>query len=441
MKKVCAIFDIGKTNKKFFLFDESYQIVFESSENFAEIEDEDGFSCDDIGAISKWVIGCLNEKQADKNFALKAVNFSTYGASFVHISNQGQPITPLYNYLKPLPKTIENQFYEIYGDKEKIALETASPALQLLNSGLQLYWLKHSKPEIFANIKTSLHLPQYLAYRVHGQLFSDITSIGCHTALWDFKNNGYHQWVLAEQLERRLAPILATSQVVETGPEDKKLLCGVGLHDSSSAFIPYINSVKEPFVLISTGTWCITMNPFNTNPLTLKELQQDCLCYMSFKGKPVKASRLFAGFRHEQETKKMGEHFNLDPDYFKQVNFDPRWIDGSEDTTAEDRFDCENYSTYEEAYHHFVRTLVKTQKQATDLVLQDSFVTKIFVDGGFARNTIFMNLLARAYPQIEVYAATISQASALGAALVIHNHWNPGEFPQNMIRVKRFLPN
>jgi glycerol kinase len=54
---------------------------------------------------------------------------------------------------------------------------------------------------------------------------------------------------------------------------------------------------------------------------------------------------------------------------------------------------------------------------------------KIFVDGGFGKNPIYMSLLAKAFPGIEVYAATVPQASALGAALVIHHHWNKNPLP------------
>ena len=37
---VILIFDIGKTNKKVFLFDEDYNIVFEKTEILPEIKDE-----------------------------------------------------------------------------------------------------------------------------------------------------------------------------------------------------------------------------------------------------------------------------------------------------------------------------------------------------------------------------------------------------------------
>lgn len=39
---VIAVFDVGKTNKKLFLFDENYKIVFERTARFLEINDEDG---------------------------------------------------------------------------------------------------------------------------------------------------------------------------------------------------------------------------------------------------------------------------------------------------------------------------------------------------------------------------------------------------------------
>ena len=44
MKKipVCAVFDVGKTNKKCFLLDETYQVLWEKSAQLPETTDEDG---------------------------------------------------------------------------------------------------------------------------------------------------------------------------------------------------------------------------------------------------------------------------------------------------------------------------------------------------------------------------------------------------------------
>jgi hypothetical protein len=49
-----------------------------------------------------------------------------------------------------------------------------------------------------------------------------------------------------------------------------------------------------------------------------------------------------------------------------------------------------------------------------------------------------MHLLAEAFPDIEVFAASIPQATALGAALAIHEHWNAGMVPGEMVELRIF---
>ena len=137
-----AIFDIGKTNKKAFLFNESYQIVWENSVNLPETVDEDGFPCEDIVALKDWFLSCWEQMKSQTQYNLKAVNFSTYGASFVYVDEKGNPLTPLYNYLKPYPEKLKNKFYSKYKGEEVFAVKTASPVLGSLNSGMQIYRLK-----------------------------------------------------------------------------------------------------------------------------------------------------------------------------------------------------------------------------------------------------------------------------------------------------------
>ena len=57
---VIAIFDIGKTNKKFLLFDADLKLVHQDEQKFAEIMDEDGFPCDDMDKIESWMKDCLS---------------------------------------------------------------------------------------------------------------------------------------------------------------------------------------------------------------------------------------------------------------------------------------------------------------------------------------------------------------------------------------------
>jgi sugar (pentulose or hexulose) kinase len=441
---VIAIFDVGKTNKKLFLFNEQYQIVYEKTVQFAEVVDEDGDACENLASLTEWGSQSLKELMAQTSYDIRALNFSAYGASFVHIGKDGKPLTVLYNYLKTYPKALQDHFYDQYEGRLTFSQETASPVLGHLNSGLQLYWLQAYRKQVFQQIDFSLHLPQYLSYLITGMPYSDITSIGCHTGLWNFKENYYHRWVNETGIEKKLAPIFGSDEVVEVRAFWKTLQVGIGLHDSSAALIPYLAYFPEPFILISTGTWCISLNPFNNKPLTDIELQQDCLCYLTYKGEPVKASRLFAGNEHEVETKRLSTHFNLPIDYFKQVDFNESCLNVLQQLPNESlegsfaAIDLSQFDNYETAYHILMFSIMQQQKRSTHLVLNDGNTRRIFVDGGFSKNVIYMNLLAKAFPEMEVYAAAVAQATAVGAALAIHGHWNTKTLPADLIDLKYY---
>ena len=449
--KVIAIYDVGKTNKKLLLFDEQYSVVHEESIQLQETRDEDGFQCEDVNALTAWVKKSFAQIQGDARFEIRAVNFSGYGASFVYLDENKNVIAPLYNYLKPYTPSLQKKFYQQYGGESQFSKVTASPVLGNLNSGMQLYRLKHEKPELFKQIKYALHLPQYLSFVQGSSLQSDITSIGCHTNLWNFQQNKYHDWVKKETVEEKLAPIEKCNSIV--GKIDNEILVGTGLHDSSSALIPYFTSFNDPFILLSTGTWCISLNPFNHSLLSDYELHEDCLCYLSYEGKPVKASRIFAGYEHEQQVKRLAEHFKKPLNYYTTVEVDLELLKKQQHTklnlqlmnegkeparSAFEKRKLDSFENYEEAYHQLIVDIVAQQVRSTNLVLRGTGVKRIFVDGGFSKNPIYMHLMSEAFPTIEVYAASIAQASALGAALVIHQHWNSKPLPSNIIDMKLY---
>ena len=450
---VIAIFDVGKTNKKLFLFDEHYKLLVEQTAKFTETKDEDGFPCDNLENIRLSVFNSLKKIFREKDVTVKAINFATYGASFAYIDNEGLPLTPLYNYLKPFPEELQTKFYDTYGGEEQLALETCSPVLGSLNSGMQLYRVKYEKPGIFKKIKYALHFPQYLGFILSGQAYSELTSIGCHTHLWDFKKNDYHDWVVKEGLQKKLAPVVPSDTVVRSGFEKKNFIVGVGLHDSSAALIPYLINFSEPFVLISTGTWCISLNPFNDTPLTTQELQHDCLCYLSYEGRPVKAARLFAGYEHEQQVKRIADYFNKKIARYKTVNYNTETIARlakrnrlqmkrtGHSIMNESGFssrELASFADYEEAYHQLMLDLIELQVASTSQVIKGTQVKRIFVDGGFSSNNIYMNLLAAVFPAMEIFAASVAQATSVGAALAIHKHWNSQPLPSDIIELKYY---
>jgi sugar (pentulose or hexulose) kinase len=430
---VIAIYDIGKTNKKIILFNEDFKIVSEIEEKFVEIYDDDGFECDDIENIERWIKESLAGLIRSDKYELKAVNFTTYGATLVYLDEYGKRLTPVYNYLKPLDEKISENLYKRYGGRDEFCRRTASPALGMLNSGLQPLWLKATKPEIFSKIKHILHFPQYLSYLITGKICAEHTSIGCHTALWDFDNMCYHPWVKVQGLNLPdPVPVETLNEVILEG---KKLQIGIGIHDSSSSLAPYFSSSAGKFLLISTGTWCINMNPFNTEKLTTEQLDKDCLCYMSITRQPVKSSRLFIGHLHEIAVKQITAHFKKSEEYYRKIKSDNKlstrlrskfkgkkvfFQSGPYSRDLRDYIDMYEFSSAEEAYHQLMNELGDLTIEAINLVLPaNDESANIYITGGFSKNELFQNQISNGYPLKTVYTSEIANGSALGAALVV----------------------
>lgn len=442
-EKVIAVFDVGKTNKKVILFNYDLKPLIEIEEKFAETTDDDGFECDDIEHIERWIKDSIEKLVHSDKYDLTAVNFTTYGATIVYLDEKGKRLTPVYNYLKPVDERIPEKIYKKYGGQDEFCRRTASPALGMLNSGMQVVWLKYEKPRVFSKVRHILHFPQYLSYLLTGKIYSEHTSIGCHTAMWDFDIMDYHRWVKDEGIT--LPEPFDVNTVNEITIDGKKLFIGIGIHDSSSSLAPYFSASSGKFLLISTGTWCINMNPFNMEILTADQLDHDCLCYMSITRKPVKSSRLFLGHLHEVALGMLNDHFRTQPDYYKTVKPDNRLIDSCRKRSSEERFffdmlpfsrefkeklDFFVFKTYEEGYHQLMVELSELTVEAIDLVIPaDDDIENIYITGGFSNNQLFRKLISDAYPMKHVYTSEISNATALGAALVILGSVNPAAQP------------
>lgn len=428
-----AILDIGKTNKKLLIFDPDYRILLEHSEKIPETADEDGFPCEDLKGLNSWMSAAFLIARQFNGVDIKALNFSAYGASLVHIGKSGQAWGPLYNYLKPFRDEWRKEFEQRHLSIEQLAMQTASPDLGSLNAGLQLFRLAAFNPAYQKSVLYSLHLPQYLCWYFSGRSVSEITSVGCHTMLWDFKSNDYHHWLKAENLTSYLAPMHKGERPVTPMNKQTGILYGTGLHDSSAALIPYIRMGGERFVVVSTGTWAISLNPFNHEPLTADELSSDCLSYLSYKGNPVKASRYFIGPAHDLILKKISDHFNRTPE-LSTLKFNRKWFDPNHQIREPDQ-----YASPEEAYHRLMWRIMLEQKKSLNLCIGGSNIQKICVDGGFSRNELYLQMLAQLFPQCDVYAAAVHQASAVGAAMILEGVWNSDPPAIGLVEL-RYIP-
>src|SRR5690606_1695493 len=154
---------------------------------------------------------------------------------------------------------------------------------------------------------------------------------------------------------------------------------GVGIHDRSSALAAYLVRAEEPFLLVSTGTWSITLNPFTEENLSVQDLQNDCLNYLPIHGHPVTPSRLFLGNDLDHQMEKLNQLFGKSPKFYKTVEPDPLIIqqikEGAIANTyypetilkspfitalfPNNQWEPQSYDSFEEAYHQLVWGLTR----------------------------------------------------------------------------------
>ncbi|MBI9038840.1 MAG: hypothetical protein JEY97_11955 [Bacteroidales bacterium] len=432
MKDVIAIFDIGKTNKKFLLFDLNLALVYEIQTQFTEITDDDGDPCDDIESILKWMNSQIEKIQKGRQFQILAINFSTHGAGLIYIDEHGQRVSPLYNYLKKIKGVDFEAFYEKQNGKDEFSRKTASPAYGMLNSGLQILWFKNRKPKMWKQVKNILHYPQYLSYTFTEKITSDFTSIGAHTAMWDFDKMNYHRWLNEENISVLHPDSVKQNQLIDLN--GNSVIVGSGMHDSSASLIPFIKKYqKQEFVLVSSGTWILCMNPFSKEPLTINQLTNNCLCFMTPEKKQVKSNMQMLGWVHNLNVKEISSFFNVAEDTFKNVEvnqnickkiFDENKFEFFQKGIPENYLgnlkNLNRFKNFNLAYHQFMFELTSFVAKAINMILDcDSDLKDIFVTGGFNKNQLFTAYLSLFFPNQKIIKSNIQNASALGAAMMM----------------------
>jgi len=440
MKEVIAVFDIGKTNKKIFLFDKSFNVVFENSVRFKEIVDDDGFPCDDIDAIEKWIKNQIKTVQENESFKLKAINFSTHGATVVYLDKSGKRITPLYNYLKPLDDMDFNGFYSNYGGVKEFSRRTASPAYGMLNSGLQMYWLKNKKSHYWKKVHSILHYQQYLSFLFSNKITADFTSIGAHTAIWDFDNMKYHFWLNEEGIT--LPNPVNGKEAVIINLKGEDIAIGTGLHDSSASLIPLLEeNQKEEFILLSTGTWIISMNPFSKEQLTQTQLENNCLCFMTTDKKQVKSSMQFLGHVHEVNVLEFNLFYAKEKNYYFGMSLNKDiclhtfqnskkvfFPDGIPNDYKADLSQLRSFDSFEAAYDQLVFEISQLVYEGLEFILdKEHKLRNIYISGGFNRNLFFMQYLSLMLPDLNIEASEMKNTSALGAALLMKDYFSKSD--------------
>jgi sugar (pentulose or hexulose) kinase len=255
-------------------------------------------------------------------------------------------------------------------------------------------------------------------------------------------------------------PLINTFNTERIRFKTRTISCGIGVHDSSAALIPYQLMFEDPFLLTITGTWNVTFNPFSMEPLTPEEISKDCLNYINYQNKPVRASRIYLGKEHFYQTHRIAKYFRKEEDYFKKVKFDvelvkkiaqennkykkfyPEMMEGTGPFPEKffQRADLKLFDHFEEAYHHMVLDLAFMQSKSIQMSRGNTRVKKLFLAGRFCNNEIFLRLLASLLNYWDIYTPLNPSVTPLGAAITMHAAWNSDKDLEEILLFRKCEP-
>jgi len=328
-----VVLDVGKTNKKLFVYDSRLRCLNpeEQGVEFAQVE-RDGLLADDLASICEWMLGGLR-RAASRFDRIRCISITTHGATIALLGREpdrqfagdGGLVFPVVSYEQEIELEEDEDFYASLGmTPEEMQRLTGTPRFGwLLNPGKQVYWLQRRFPERFAEVTDILMLPQYLGYLLTGEKGVEPTYLGCHGYLLDIDGQRYsivaeklglldklpalpfrHPW---EPLGRLRAEVAA-----ETGLAGDCLVT-LGVHDSNAALVPYFVRGSREFVVQDSGTWVVTMSPRDQARFAEDELGREVFFNRSIFGDPVKTTifrggaefdfyreKVLAGFPHPE---------------------------------------------------------------------------------------------------------------------------------------------
>lgn len=304
------VFDIGKTHIKLCVLDQSLQLLA-ARETKNRVVQGEPYPHADTDYIWDWF--CTEAKELTQQYPIEAVNITTHGATAACVNTQENCLTlPILDYEFDGLVADEATAKQYQALRDDFAL-TQSPNLPAgLNLGRQLHWLEQKHAAAFAQADTILLYPQYWFWRLTGERCAEVTSLGCHTDLWQphagnfaplVQKLGWASKLPALKDARHWAKPEAAICAITGLAADCKIYAGI--HDSNASFWRHkAFADSKPFTVISTGTWSIVMAS-GTSVNRLIE-SQDMLANVDVTGAPVACARFMGGREYEAICKLTG---------------------------------------------------------------------------------------------------------------------------------------
>jgi sugar (pentulose or hexulose) kinase len=206
--------------------------------------------------------------------------------------------------------------------------ESLSPVSEKgLNLGKQILFLKLKKQKIFKKTKYILLLPQYISWIFSGKYSSEISYLGNHTHLWNFKKKSYSSFAKRLKIQNKFPKINSAwktlgSYSLDQRLKDDKIKIINGIHDSDASYLLFIKSKFKKFNLISSGTQIVTMNA-STSSKYLKD-GKEMYGGINIFGKTVPTIRFMGGREYEflkQKLKINKKYEKFEPSFFSKEKF------------------------------------------------------------------------------------------------------------------------
>ncbi|MBO0663088.1 FGGY-family carbohydrate kinase [Jiella sp. MQZ9-1] len=308
-----AVIDIGKTNAKVALVDRTSlsEVAVRKIPN--GVVEAPPYPHVAVERLWAFILDSLSALQAE--CGVDAIAVTTHGACAALLRADGELALPILDYEHAGPESRAADYDALRPD----FAETGSPRLPAgLNLGAQLYWQQQRFPDRFGAAREMLTYPQYWAYRLTGVAAAEVTSLGCHTDLWEPGRNRYSS--LVDRLGwRRLMPPLRHARDV-LGPIRPEIATATGLkancpvvggiHDSNASLLPHLMCEARPFAVVSTGTWVIAM-AVGGDDVTL-DPRRDTLVNVDADGQPVRSARFMGGRDHARAIGAAEARYGLD---------------------------------------------------------------------------------------------------------------------------------
>jgi sugar (pentulose or hexulose) kinase len=292
------VFDIGKTNIKLSLV-EAGEISHTLSTPDRSVA---GPPYPHVDADGIWSFLLRGMTDLAVNAAITDIVVVGHGAAAALVDGAGNLALPILDYETPIDDP----------DYDRLAApfaETFSPSMAGgLNLGRQIHWQQQNFPDDFARVRHVLLYPQYWSYRLSGVLSSEVTSLGCHTGLWQPAAATFSSLVERMGWQTLFPPLRRADEILgalrpdiqaQTGlPADCQIR--VGIHDSSASFLRHRLSRPSPFAVASTGTWVVCMAA--GADVTGLPADRNCLANVDLLGAPVPCSTFMGGREYSALT-------------------------------------------------------------------------------------------------------------------------------------------